>query len=366
MIARRWLVDGAVAVLVAAALCLRVAGPFEENARPPDWRAYGLMVLLGTLMLVRRRWPMGVLYASLVILLVYYVLGFGAVGALWPLSPALFNAALLGHWGPAAILAGCTLTGSLAFRVLFEPEPDILSTFSDTLTDLYLGAAVVLAGAMIRNHRRLEAESRAREQAVAAEANAEAMNRLTEQRLRIARDVHDIVAHSLASIGVQARVANELIDSDVAEAQRSIRAILATTADAMTSLRQTVGNLRSAPISPPTLEELAAAVTGVEVSLVRSIPPRLRDDPIEAAIVAIAREALTNVIRHSGASEAVVRVEEHDSIVTLEVADSGRGGTPIEGNGIRGMRERAAAVGGELSVLHPPGGGFTVRAEIPR
>ncbi len=362
---RARLLDLVVAAGVAAVMCLRAATPFETEARPPDWRAYGLMILIGALMLARRRYPMGILYASLVILFVYYSLGFGAVGALWPLSPALFNAALLGRWRDAAIVAGCVLAGAVAFRLLIETEASPLAAISDSFSDLFLGAAVILAGAMIRNHDQLESEVRAREKAVAAERDADARRRLIEQRLDIARDVHDIVAHSLSGIGVQARLAQELVDPEAVDARRSIRAIIATTSEAMTQLRQTVGTLRTAPAARPTLADVVAGVTAVDVRLIRNGKPRPPDDPVEQAVLAIAREALTNVVRHSGASEAVVTVTEGHGGVTLEVTDNGRGGDYVEGNGIVGMRERAMSAGGRLRVEPGPERGFHVVAELP-
>lgn len=363
-VARRRLIDAGVAVAVAAALCLRVAGPFEENARPPDWRAYSLMILIGATMLVRRRYPMAILLASVLILFGYYSIGFGAVGSIWPLSPTLFNAALLGHWRGATVVASLVLAGASAFRLLIETEPSRLVTFSDTLTDLFLGASIILAGAMIRNHQQLESEVRAREKALAAEREAEARQRLSEQRLDIARDVHDIVAHSLAGIGVQARLADELVETDVIQARHSIRAIISTTSEAIRQLRQTVGGLRDAPSAPPSLVDLVEGVAGVDVRLVED-----GDAPdsteVRSTVLAIVREALTNVVRHSGATEAVVTVTRRPTLVTVEVVDNGRGGDPVEGNGIRGMRERVSSAGGTLKAGPAGTGGFVVTAELP-
>ena len=102
---RRWLTDALAAIIVAGALCLRVATPWEAAAPPPDLRAFALMILMGALLLVRRRYPLGVLLASVAILLSYYALGYGAVGAVWPVAPALFNAAWYGEVTAASISA---------------------------------------------------------------------------------------------------------------------------------------------------------------------------------------------------------------------------------------------------------------------
>lgn len=360
---RRWLIDGVVAVVLAAVLCLRVTGPFESDAVPPDWRAYLVMILVGGAMLFRRRFPLGVLFASVALFLVYYNLGFGAIGAIWPLAAALFNAALYGHWRVAAIVAGCVVVGSSAWRLLFEAEGSTAVTFSDILSEVFLATAVILGAAMVRNHSHLVAEMHARQLAVAAEKEADARGRVVEERLRIARDVHDIVAHSLAGIGVQARLAEELVGPDAIEARRSIRAIIDTTTDAMAQLRQTVGNLRDAPAAP-SLSQLVAGTAGVDVTLVRDEGGK-QPEVIESLVIAIVRESLTNVVRHSGATRAVVTVTDRPESVTVEVTDNGRGGVPVEGNGIRGMRERVEALGGHLRVGPGDQSGFSVFVEVP-
>ncbi|HLU52584.1 MAG TPA: sensor histidine kinase [Acidimicrobiia bacterium] len=362
---RRWSTDALAAVVVAGALCLRVATPWEAEARPPDWRAYGLMVLMGALLLVRRRYPLGVLYASLAVLCIYYLHGFGAVGATWPIAPALFNAALLGQWKAASWVAGGVIAGSSYWRFVYEPESDVLATFSDLITEIFVAVTVILAGAMILNHRLLEREIRERERAVAAERDAEARTRLTEQRLYIAREIHDIVAHSLAGIGVQARVAEEVLDTDTNEARRSIRAIIDATSDAIGQLRETVGSLRSLPASPPDLETLVSGIRGLDVDL--EVEGEPADPETEMVVASIVRESLTNVIRHSGASKAKVSVVHGPDEVSVEVTDDGQGsGDFVEGHGIRGMRERAEALGGKLEAGAADGGGFRVAARIPR
>lgn len=362
---RRWLVDALVAMAVAGALCLRAAAPFEEDAIAPDWRAYALMVSIGAFLLVRRRYPLAVLMASLVALLVYYMLGFGAVGAIWPLAPALFNAALLGRWVAATTTAGFLVAGSSVWRLLIENEGSNLLVVSDIITEVVTATSVILAGAMIRNHRLLRAEMKARERAVAAERDAETRTHLFEERLRISRDVHDIVAHSLAGIAVQARVAEELVESDSAEARRSIRSVIDTTSEAMTQLRETVGSLRSAPAAPPALDDLAGGVKGVEVELIERGDPASTDHPSETALRAIVREALTNVVRHSSAREARVTVDRRPDRLILEVRDYGRPGGFVEGAGIRGMRERVVALDGTFEATGTPDG-FVVAATLPR
>ncbi|MPZ54488.1 MAG: hypothetical protein GEU79_17460 [Acidimicrobiia bacterium] len=365
---RRWMIDIGIAAVVAAVLCIQAAAPFEQDAIPPDWRAYGTMVLIGGALLFRRRYPIGTLVASLLLLMAYYFMGFGAVGAVWPLSAALFNVALFGRWRSAVVFAGGFVVSSSAWRLIFEPEGNTAAVVSDILTDISLATAVILAGALITNQRQLRAEIRARSVAVAAEKEAEARSRMSEQRVHLAREVHDVVAHALAGIGVQAHLAEEIVDTDRDEARKSIRAIIDTTNDAIGQLRETVGSLRGAPTAPPvppSLRDLVEGVVGVDISYnsqgdVTTIP-----DEIDRVVRAVVREALTNTVRHSGATEATVTLMRDDHVVGVQVADNGKGGTPVEGAGIKGMRERVAEVGGTLTVGSRDEGGFVLTTEIP-
>lgn len=210
------LVDVGLAVGLAAVLWLRVAAPFEADASPPDWRAWVLAGLLGGVLLLRRRRPVGVLLASLGLLLLYYLLGFGAIGAVEPLAVALYTVAVHGRWRVGAMVAGALVVGSGVFRLTVEQEALTAGTLADVLNDGVLAAALLLAGAVVRSHRGLRAAVRQREAALRAEAEAQQRQRLSEQRLAIARDVHDVVAHALAAVGVHARLATEVLDDRAA------------------------------------------------------------------------------------------------------------------------------------------------------
>ena len=132
----------------------------------------------------------------------------------------------------------------------------------------------------------------------------------------------------------------------------------------MAQLRQTVGSLRDSPLVPITLREMVEGVAGIDVELVRS-DVTYRDD-VEATILAITREALTNVVRHSGATRAIVTVADSPDGVAVDIVDNGAvSDDPVEGNGIRGMRERAESLGGRLDARRGPSGGFAVSARLP-
>jgi signal transduction histidine kinase len=200
--------------------------------------------------------------------------------------------------------------------------------------------------------------------------------RLGEQRLRIAQEVHDVVAHAMVAINVQAGVAAHLLDRDPQQARSALREIKAASGDALTELRQTLGVLREpeseAPLAPThtlgDLDELAAGLraVGVDVELRVGELPRI-PAAVQAAGYRIVQEALTNVLRHARASCVRVDVDAPGGDeVRIEVVDDGRGANGAgPGNGTRGMRERAAALHGTLDAGPGEDGGWRVRARLP-
>jgi signal transduction histidine kinase len=215
--------------------------------------------------------------------------------------------------------------------------------------------------------------------ALRARAVAEAV---TAERLRIARELHDMVAHSVGIIAIQAGVGSRVITSQPAEAGKALRAIETTSRETLAGLRRTLVALRqadhqqdtsSAPLVPAPgltdLERLAAstAEAGVRVDLRVDGPRRALPPEIELSAYRIVQEALTNVVRHAGVSRCQVRVGYAPREVTVEVLDEGRGapGDSPAGFGLTGMRERAALLHGELRAGARPGGGFGVTARLP-
>ncbi len=206
----------------------------------------------------------------------------------------------------------------------------------------------------------------------------EALRRLGEERLRIARDVHDVVAHALVAINVQAGVAAHLLDRDPQQAHGALREIKAASGEALADLRAALGVLRAgddgAPVGPTTglrdLDELASGLraAGVRVELdvadVADVPAA-----VQAAGYRIVQEALTNVLRHADASAARVSVACEGSALHVEVVDDGVGagahGPGGSGNGVRGMRERATALSGTLESGPAEDGGWRVLARLP-
>ena len=316
----------------------------------------------------------------------------GVVLVLWDYEPgttvvaipawALFE--LARHYGrretivAAVAVAPCVLVSVLPFA---DSGEDLVSV---TLRNLAL-CELALAGGYLVWHNRA-----ALEREVAARG-AEAERRLGEERLRIAREVHDVVAHSMVGINVQAGVAAHLLDRDPEQARDALMQIKRTSGDALNDLRATLGVLRdpgqAAPTGPAAGLEDLDAVAGqlraagmdvtVDVDTVGGVPT-----PVASACYRIVQEALTNVLRHANAQAIAVVVRADADMLTIVVADDGGGpdqpstgsrmpspAQPAEpaasGVGVRGMRERAEALGGALHAGPAAGGGWRVEATLP-
>ena len=202
----------------------------------------------------------------------------------------------------------------------------------------------------------------------------------SEERLRVARDLHDVIGHNISLINVQASMGLDLMDSQPEQARAALSAIKSASKEALEELRTMLTTLRrdddAAPRSPapgldrlPELAELTrAAGLSVEVEVAGTAPPL--PAAVHLAAYRIIQESLTNVARHAGQARVTVRVTYHDADVHVEIDDDGTapsGGAAAigTGSGIAGMRERAAAAGGDLSAGFRPGGGFRVSARLP-
>ncbi|MEV0415792.1 sensor histidine kinase [Streptomyces sp. NPDC050448] len=214
----------------------------------------------------------------------------------------------------------------------------------------------------------------------AAQAHARATEQaLTDERLRIARELHDMVAHSIGVIAIQAGVGSRVIETQPAQAREALRAIEATSRETLAGLRRTLVALRRsepASLAPAPgldgIDRLAATTasdTGVRVDVVWAGERRPLPSDIELAAFRIVQEALTNVVRHAHADGCRVELAYEPQELALEITDDGRGmpegDPPGAGFGITGMRERAALLNGRFEAGPRPGGGFRVAAALP-
>jgi signal transduction histidine kinase len=203
------------------------------------------------------------------------------------------------------------------------------------------------------------------------------------ERLRIARELHDMVAHSIGIIAIQAGSGRRVFDARPDEARDALAAIEATSRETLSGLRRMVTGLRradpepgpgQAPLGPAPgladIDRLAATALDAGVQVKVDVDWHGSREPLPADIdlsaFRIIQEAVTNVVRHAGTGQCQVAIDQRDGQLSIEVTDSGRGGSAAgTGYGITGMRERAALLGGDFSAGPRPGGGFRVTARLP-
>ncbi|MFE1793840.1 sensor histidine kinase [Streptomyces sp. NPDC059525] len=341
---------------------------------PLDAFARILLLLGPALLVVRHRYPVAVAYGVGVVTLVYLGAGFPYGPVFAAMAVACFAAVVAGHraaaWGAAGLLwAGHLLLAHWLYRWL-PPPADGPPSWGQEL-GVTAWALVMLAFFELVRLRR---EQWARER---AERAAAAARRADEERLRMARELHDVLAHSISVINVQAGVGLALLDTDPEQARTALTTIKAAGREALGEVRQVLDALRApgaAPRAPaPGLDRLPelveqAAATGLTVDTESAGPARTLPPGADLAAFRILQEALTNVVRHSGSLTARIRIGWRPDTLELRVDDDGPPtGSPAggSGNGLAGMRERAAALGGTIEAGPRPCGGFRIRATLP-
>ena len=370
------------AVLCLVLAVVQVAGSYfaargQPDREPLDALAVALLVAGPAALLARRHHPVLVLWAVAVVALAYMLLGYPYGPIILSLIVALYTAVTGGH-RRAAWLATWALYGAhIGLRALFgfESPPTWLEALG--VAAWFLVILIASEVSRVQRDRAREAERTKRE---------EARRRASEERLHIARELHDVLAHHISLINVQAGVGLHLMDKRPEQARVALTAIEQASREAMGELRSVLSILghpgEQAPRGPaPSLDRLdglaaRAAAAGLQVRTdIEGVPEPL-PVPVEAAAFRIVQEALTNIVRHARATRADVRVRYGERDVTIEVDDDGEGvarngrtertSGPEGGNGIPGMRERVRALGGEFEARPLPGRGFRVRARLPK
>jgi signal transduction histidine kinase len=343
-----------------------------------DLDAFGYLLLLAGAMslLGRRRWPQLVLAASFAATFAYLWLGYPG-GPVWlPLIIAVGTAVVRGHRLAAytALVLGFVSATWIDSAIRGDAGPSLAGVLGI--------AAWLLTLAAISELIRYRGELRraARQHALEARRTEleSARRRASEERLDIARELHDVLAHSISMINVQAGVALELIDERPEQARASLATIKQASKDALVEVQAVLGALRQAgervaTAPAPSIADLdrlvsGARAAGLDVQVRTGGQPRTLPTGTDLAAYRILQESLTNVVRHADATAVTVTVGYLADQLTLEIADDGRpSGAPPGpgGSGIAGMRERAEALGGELHADRMFTGGFRVRARLP-
>jgi signal transduction histidine kinase len=364
------LLAAAVAGLCVAQL-LAARGP----ARPADLLGAVLLVLLCAPLAVRRRHPRSVLAALLAVALAYVLSGYAQPPLGLPLVLAVYTVGT--RYGPRASAGVLGLTVAV-LGVAFAVDPAAPGAVDLVVTLLSLAAAWGV-GASVRLRRR-QLELLQEREVLREQARREAARRaVADERLRIARELHDVVAHSMSVVAVQSAVAAQVLESRPQLAADALAAISTSSRDALAELRRLLGVLRSGDDTPDGLEPAAGLAdlpalaervreAGVDVELAVTGDPAAV--PAGAGLTAyrIVQEALTNTVRHAGpGTRARVAVACGAGCVDLEVTDDGAGAPVVgpvgSGRGLVGMRERVEVFGGELDA-GPDGAGWRVAARL--
>jgi signal transduction histidine kinase len=366
----------ALVIMVASLLGLQ-AEPTELTPTPTDPLAV-LLVVVGTgVLAIRRRNPLIALWVAMATTAVSAIRDYLETGLPIAVIITFYTAASLvprRKWLPAAGV----IVGFLAFMAIFRGEDVSVGNFVANLAIYGIAAAFGDSTATRRaNTRALELRAEALEQNQAIQAE----QAVAEERLRIARQLHDVVAHALAVIAVQSGVGGHVIDTDPGEAKRVLDNINQASRETLDEMRRMLGVLRGEDgskmdLAPaPGLGDLDQLVktirdAGVEVTLeVTGDQDRV---PAGTALTAfrIVQEALTNVLKHAGPARADVKVACDPGVIRVEVCDDGRGAATttdpsVTHLGLIGMRERVTPYGGELDVGPRAGGGWRVCATLP-
>src|ERR1700726_1691296 len=380
------LFDVGIVALVIAATEINVITGSGPGAVPLNLRAYLLGALLAVPILFRHRWPFQVMLACATLIFFYYIFARRNISPAPVFFVPLYDATLAGYlvWA-VSIATGFMLTGLVV--VGLSTGRGLASLFQEFLSQIVIFVLGVTAGKLVRSREVLAAETATRLRLAEEERTAEAGRVVAEERLRIARELHDTVAHSMATITVQAGSALHLLDSDAPARGlcAALTAIRETSKGALTEMRSVLGQLRrsepgdyhapggAAQTGLARLEALRAAVTAAGAPVTVTVEGDQRPLSAEAdhSAYRILQESLTNVLRHAGPGAAAhVCLRYQPDGLTLTVPDDGAAngappGPPDGGHGIDGMAERAASVGGELTAGPLPGGGFQVRAMLP-
>ena len=357
------------------------ARPFEDFG----YLGYLLLVFSGLVLTFRRRWPLAVFVTTALASLIYYALGYSDGPGWIALFIALYTLTAYGDGRRSLMIAAGGIvvlsTGWLVFASGIQPPAAIGWVF-------FRIAASIMAAALGESVRSRSADALERARHAEQTREEEARQRVDNERLRIAREVHDTVAHAIAIINVQAGVTAYLLDKRPERAREALVTIEQQSAQALHEMRAVLGVLRDSEngrVPVPGLGQVNDLATmareaGLDVKL--DVPEAVTPLPsaVDHTVYRILQESITNVIRHVGPTRVTVALDYGTDAVEVRVTDEGGQDAPINGaaalpvvhrkgpesgRGIIGMRERCALLGGELTAGPRQSGGFEVKARLP-
>ena len=371
---------------------MQIQGTIVRNAADPTavlrpltdlgYLGYVLLVASGAVVAVRQRWPVPVFVAAGLCSVIYYALDFPDGPAWLGLFVALYTLTALGDGRRSLLIAGAGI--AVLSAVWLVAAADIEPRAAIGWVYFRIGAAVMSAalGESVRSRRVIAAEAVARAELAERTREEEARARVDAERLRIAREVHDTVAHAIAVINVQAGVTAYVLDKRPERARETLEAIERTSSQALQEMRTILGVLRDdqdgrAP--HPGIGQLDDLISqardaGLDVKIEAAPPTRPVPSAVDSAVYRIVQESLTNVIRHVGPTRVVISVRSDGDAIDVRVTDDGRadgtaptppGGTDGRGRGHLGMRERCQLLGGSFDARPTTAAGFEVAARLP-
>ncbi|MBG0829686.1 sensor histidine kinase [Planomonospora sp. ID67723] len=357
--------DWAIAVCVAATLLVTALSE-QNSATGLDLFGYALLAAGGLALAARRRAPVPVLAVTGLCAVGYQTAGFDvpAVAYLF----AVYAAVRAGH-RTATVAASVTVLAALPLAALASGLHDTGEAFAQARGALELAwliAAGAAGEALRQAERRAEEAERTREET--------ARRRADEERLHIARELHDSLTHQISIIKVQAEVAVHVARRRGEQVPEALLAIQEAGREATRELRATLQALRDDDMTPPRgldhVPELVERARAIGLDATLTIEGRRHDVPaaVSRTVYRIVQESLTNIARHAAAATASVRIDYRPDALAIHIDDDGEATpdtAPVPGVGLLGMRERVTALGGRLRAEPRSGGGFTVQAELP-
>jgi signal transduction histidine kinase len=371
-----WLQDALLAGFVVFTQIYGVRGTAgTAEVAAPDLLGYGMLTAGGLALLMRRRYPVAVFALTATISIWYYGAGYPD-GPTWiGLFIAIYT---LTSYGDGRWSLRVTAAGIAVLTAIWLLTGDLVPRAEAGWLFFRIGMAIMAAtlGESVRSRRVIAVEAQERADRAERTREEEARRRVDAERLRIAREVHDTVAHAIAIVNVQAGVTAHVLDKRPEQARDALVTIEQTSARALRELRDTLGVLRDTEDErAPTpglgrLDEICelAREAGLDVTVETRGPPGAElPSSVDHAAYRILQESITNVIRHAGPARVAIAVRYSERELRIEVTDDGRGPSDANasGRGIAGMRERCALLGGELTAGRGPAGGFQVRARLP-
>ena len=394
-----WVQDAAIAVGVALLSLSSGLGMGRNGHLPPA--ATAMLTAMGLILFPRRRFPGTVIALEAALVATMAVMRTSLEAAFIAVLIASYSAAVYGSRLLARTLLAAALGAILGVGILEGFGADKWLRAHYPIPTILAAAGAWLVGLMVRKQLLARAEHitvLAERAELLAAKQAESERRATlAERLRIAREMHDIVAHHISVVVIQAQGAQRIADLDPARAKTAMADVERTSRAALEEMRRLLGLLRSgepavdqeagtaqipdgAYVPPPGLADVDILAerlrrVGLEITIVHRGEPKDIPDDVELTVYRIVQESLTNVLKHAGPASATVELawisQQGAEQLGVTVTDDGRGASatlsavPGAGRGTAGMRERVAAAGGKLSTGPQPGGGYRVHATIP-